>query len=319
MYVPGSFEWNGRVDGEKYDQLRWHQVIRNIDLNKDGILKRGFCILGFKSDEGIKRNSGRPGAGAAPDEIRRYLASLPCHFDEIGLYDAGDVICTDGKLEEAQEELSRMVKTLFQLKLFPIVIGGGHEVAYGTVMGYHGYFLNVPGIINFDAHFDMRDYSNGASSGTSFKQIGDFCRENKKVFNYCCVGIQKASNTRELFHRAKEYGAKWIDAEMIRFNPSRALKELDEFIDSFMGDIHLSICCDVFAQNIAPGVSAPQPFGLSADEFLNLFYFAISSGRIRSFDIAEVSPLLDRDSDTSRLAAHIIFRLVDGLVFNKLF
>ncbi len=318
MYVPGNFDWKGRVDGEAYDQLRWHQVIKKIDLNKENVLKKGFCLLGFKSDEGVKRNKGRVGAKEAPDQIRKYLAPLPCHFDEIRLYDAGDVMC-DGNLEEALEVLSEKVKSMFQLNLFPIIIGGGHEVAYGSVMGFYGYYLKVPGIINFDAHFDMRDYSEGPNSGTSFKQIGDFCNENKEVFNYCCVGIQKAGNTRELFHRAKEYGVKWIDAEMVRFNPTRALKELDEFMDSIIGGAHLSICCDVFAQHLAPGVSAPQPFGLEMDEFLNLFYFAISSGKLKSFDIAEVSPPLDRNSSTARLAAHIIFRLVDGLVFNKLF
>ncbi len=317
-YVSGGFNWTGRVDGDSYDQLRWHQVVKQIDLDRVGSLKKGFCLLGFKCDMGVKANKGRPGAAEAPDVVRAHLASLPCHLDEIGLYDAGDVIC-EKDLDAALDLLADRVRRIFQLNLFPIVIGGSHDVAFGTVSGYCRYFGDIPGIVNFDAHFDMRDYSAGPSSGTAFKQIGDICNDKKHTFKYCCVGVQKAANTRELFNRAKEYQVKWIDIEMVRFNSTRAIKELDEFVDSVMGNLHLSICCDVFANHVAPGVSAPQPFGMDLGEFLNLFYFMISTGKLKSFDIAEVSPPLDIDGRTSRLAAHIIFRLVDGLVFNKLF
>ncbi|GMT43425.1 MAG: formimidoylglutamase [bacterium] len=308
-YTGGNFNWIGRVDGIRKEQLRWHQVIRNIDLDKDKISAKGFCIIGFESDIGIEKNKGRIGAKEAPDTIRRHLSSLPWYFDNINLYDAGNVVCKDS-LENAQELLSNKVKDIFDAGLLPIIIGGGHETAFGSVIGFYKHFKDMPSIINFDAHFDMRDYKDGATSGTSFKQIGDICREVNKNFRYCCIGIQKSSNTQELFNRAANYGAKWIDTEMIRFNEKAALKKLDVFLNA-SDNIHLTICRDVFAQNAVFGVSAPQPFGLTTNEFLKFFYFVLKSGKVKSFDIAEVSPPLDVGDAASILTAHIIFRLTD--------
>lgn len=76
-----------------------------------------------------------------------------------------------------------------KIKVFKLSRGStwwGTWVAYGTYTGiYKNYAhqkLSKPqiGIINFDAHFDMRDYDNGASSGTMFLQIAHDCK--KKIF-----------------------------------------------------------------------------------------------------------------------------------------
>ncbi len=308
-YIPGSFNWNGRVDGDKKEQLRFHQVVKNIDIKAIEPKTKGFCIIGFKSELGVKKNKGRSGAKEAPDAIRKKLASLPWHFDNIDFYDAGDIVC-ENSLENAQSIVANIIKTAIDKGLFPIVIGGGHESAFGSIKGIYDSKKTMPSIINFDAHFDMRDYSNGASSGTSFRQLGDICKKSDEEFRYLCIGIQKSSNTQELFNTAKSYKAQWIDTDMIRFNQQEAIKKLDEFTEEAC-NIHISVCMDVFAQSIAPGVSAPQPFGISTAEFLKFFYYAIKSGKVRSFDMAEVSPVLDLVEQTSSLAAHIIFRLMD--------
>ncbi len=315
MYKPLDYQWKGRVDGEKDEQLRWHQVVEYIDLERVSDVKHGFCIIGFKSDEGVKRNRGRVGAKKAPDEIRKCLFSLPWHFGSVALYDAGDVECS-GDLELAQDELKSLVSIVHEKKLFPIILGGGHEVAFPSIMGFYESRGKLPSIVNFDAHFDMRDYSSGPTSGTSFRQIGDFCKSRGERFKYCCVGIQKSANTKELFDVAKDYGAKWIDIEMIRFNPKRALAELSAFLDESL-DVHLTICSDVFAEYLAPGVSAPQPFGLQLTEFLNLFYLVVKSGKLTGFDIAEVSPPLDEGFRSSNLAARIVFKVVEAVCLTK--
>ncbi len=315
MYKPLGYKWSGRVDGEKKEQLRWHQVAEYIDLERVSDVKPGICIIGFKSDEGVRRNKGRVGAKEAPDEIRKHLFSLPWHFGSVALYDAGDVECF-GDLELAQDELKSLVSVIHEKKLFPIILGGGHEVVYPSIMGFYENKGELPSIVNFDAHFDMRNYNSGPTSGTSFRQIGDFCKTRGEQFKYCCVGIQKASNTKELFDVAKEYGAKWIDIEMIRFNPKRALAELSAIVNQ-SSDIHLTICSDVFAEYLAPGVSAPQPFGLQLTEFLNLFYLVVNSGKLTGFDIAEVSPPLDEGFRTSNLAARIVFKVVEAVCLTK--
>jgi formiminoglutamase len=311
-YFRLPYSWQGRVDSNKKEHLRWHQVIEYIDLDNDKQLDKGFCIIGFKTDKGVEKNKGRKGAFEAPDTIRSYLSSLPWHFDSsVKLYDAGNVVCIEN-LEKMQNLMEDKVDKIMSLGLFPIIIGGGHEIALGSILGNYKHSSKMPSIINFDAHFDLRSLEDGPTSGTSFSKAAEVAKNSKQPFNYFCIGIQKASNTPYLFNKARKLNTQWIeqDAAIFNFNESKA--KLKDFI-SRSENIHLTICMDVFRADIAPGVSAPQPFGLDIERFLRFFNEIIKSNKVKSFDIAEVAPNLDVDDRTSRLAAHIIFRLVDGL------
>ena len=78
-------------------------------------------------------------------------------------------------------------------------------------------------------------------------------------------------------------------------------------------NIHLSICCDVFNSANAPGVSAPQPFGLEPEMVLSFVKQILRSGKVISFDISEVSPRFDHDDNTAKLAAVIIYAVLNTL------
>ena len=86
------------------------------------------------------------------------------------------------------------------------------------------------------------------------------------------------------------------------------------FLDDFMLNldyIYLSICLDVLAECYAPGVSAPQPLGLSPWQVIPLLKYIMQSGKVISLDIAELSPPLDQEQKTARLAALIIAELLN--------
>ncbi len=310
-YFPQKELWQGRFDGDGDLHKRWHQVISYIDLDNENSKKSGVCIIGFKSDLGVEKNKGRKGAFHAPDTIRKQLSSLAWHFGDFGLYDAGDVVCISN-LEDSQKLLSEKIEKIFNLGMFPVVLGGGHEVALGSIMGSLAYNKRVPSVINFDAHFDIRDYSEGLSSGTSFSKAYDTAKSRSMDFNYICLGIQKASNTAYLFDKASKMNSKWITYDDMLFNRQHSIKIVEGFIKT-SDNIHLTICSDVFNSSTAPGVSAPQPFGMDVVLFLEFFNLIIKSGKLKSFDIAEVAPNLDIDDRTSRLAAQIVFRLTEGL------
>ncbi|WP_138160416.1 formimidoylglutamase [Peptoniphilus catoniae] len=320
-YVLESPEtWQGRIDDtEDYDSFRWHQWIKLIDLN-DNSLKAfdgtfAFCLIGFECDFGIGLNKGRVGAAKGPVSIRKELANLPCQFnEEIKIFDAGNII-TDGlSLDEAQDCLGEAVNRILDLNMFPIVLGGGHETAFGHFKGLFKHFLKDDesiGIINFDAHFDTRPYEKfGGTSGTMFRQIRDLVQENGFDYNYMCIGIQKHSNTKSLFNFAKENEVKYILAKDIvnRDIPS-LFDEIDEFIQS-VDYIYITICSDVFSTAFAPGVSAPQALGMDPEKAIVLLKHILSHENVVSFDIAEVSPRFDKDNTTATLAAVLIFSLV---------
>lgn len=66
------------------------------------------------------------------------------------------------------------------------------------------------GLINFDAHFDLRPYEHGPSSGSMFRQIADIYKKEQAAYHYLPLGIQEHSNTVSLFKYAKEIGADYI-------------------------------------------------------------------------------------------------------------
>lgn len=318
--------WSGRIDSlDDAESFRIHQVVRLIDLREvDGKIfdyaKLNFCIIGFCSDEGILRNKGRVGASEGPKYIRKELSNLPARFyQQANIYDAGDVFCLAQNLELAQKKLAEMVEKIIDLKLIPIVLGGGHDVAFGNFLGISDHLNKQKskqqlGIINFDAHFDLRSYDDGASSGSMFLQIADKCKAEKQQFSYMCIGIQKSGNTVRLFKTADALNTEYILAKNI-VKPKYGVikKKIQKFI-STKDHIYMTICSDVFNAAYAPGVSALQPFGMNPEVALKFIKEVVKSKKVISLDIAEVSPRFDNDNRTAKLAALIIFAIINTYV-----
>lgn len=259
-------------------------------------------MIGFESDEGVRRNNGRVGAASAPSEIRKKLASLPYNLDnDTSIVDTGDVGCENGKLEQAQAVLGEQITKLLRHSYTPIILGGGHETLYGHYLGVREFIGSDAslGIINIDAHFDMRE-SEIPSSGTMFKQILD---EDPRA-GYLCLGIQRFGNTKALFNVAKTYGCQYIMEEDLAFGDSTK-KIIDEFADGY-DYVLLTLCTDSLNASAAPGVSAPSPFGLDPKLVRLLLRYIVSKENTTSFDISEVNPLLDESDKTTKLAAYLI-------------
>lgn len=302
--------WKGRVDGTTDDHLRWHQIIKCIDLKDNKDLSGYFILLGFACDEGVKRNHGRAGAEKGPEVLKKTLANLPVFSGEnTKIIDAGTVNCKNEQLEAAQESLGFIIHLILKRGGFPIVLGGGHEITFGHYLGLKANYNKSIGILNFDAHFDMRKPQQQiATSGTGFYQIALL----EKNIRYLPIGIQKISNTKILFDTARDHQITWIEAQDFQIaNRSRIKKKIESFIDS-IDHLYLTIDLDVFAACYAPGVSAVAFNGIVPDAFfLEIFHFIISSDKLVSIDIAELNPEYDCDNRTAKLAADLLFRLVN--------
>lgn len=318
-YISAIENWNGRIDSEKdYDAFRWHQWVRELDLvteDKPFSGEQGFAFIGLCSEQGVRRNKGRTGTALAPDLIRKQMSNLPCTFDSsVGLYDAGNIVCQDISMEEGQELLGRAVAKILDMGLFPIVLGGGHETTFGHFCGQlsHDPKLDM-GIVNFDAHFDLRPYDRGSSSGSMFRQIYDICTDRGLNYGYMPLGIQKHSNTVSLFKSAEAFGVKYVLArDMQNGSYAPVLDKIDTFIFDH-DSIYITICADVFSSAFAPGVSAPQSTGLDPEQVLPIIKHIIRTRKVRGFDICEISPRFDQDDTTASLGAVIIFSVVNSI------
>src|SRR5690625_4788889 len=111
------------------------------------------------------------------------------------------------------------------------------------------------GIINLDAHFDLR-VDHMPSSGTMFEQI----LSADSHAGYLCLGIQIPANTKALFAAAEKYNCQYILEEAV-MDKEYTFGVIDEFCSQY-DFIILTLCTDVIASSSAPGVSAPSPFGL---------------------------------------------------------
>lgn len=302
--------WAGRQDTDSAgDTRRLHQVVVPFNASSEN----NAALIGFSCDEGVRRNHGRTGAAQGPDAIRRMLANLPAHGIEC-LFDAGNIDCVDGELEQAQLRLADSVKQTLSQRVFPLVLGGGHEVAYGTFLGITGHLDQTLRterllIINFDAHFDLRE-SDQASSGTPFKQMAEWCRQAGVEFNYLCYGISELGNTPALFSRARELGVDFkSDSEIAYGSLTDFGRELQEKIATAT-HVYLTIDLDVLPAEKAPGVSAPAALGMQLEKVEYLIRIAKDSGKLIAADIAECNPTYDRDGLTAKVAARLAHTLL---------
>ena len=314
LYKPSNPSvWSGRIDSETdYDQYRYHQIVKCAELKEmtDG---NEVTILGFESDIGVERNGGRIGAVKGPDYFRKNIGSLCWHGDPGGFIDAGN-IKPERDLKAAQHELGKAVFFLLEKKKRPFIIGGGHETAFGHFKGIAD-FLNKhdpeakPGILNIDAHFDLRSYENGAHSGSSFLQAHDYALEKELDLKYFVYGINSDNNTRHLFNKANDLGAIYCTNQEIFQHEPEALQKLRNFLQS-RTHIYLTVCLDVFLSAIAPGVSAPAWNGIMLSHAQKVFDIVKKSGMLMSMDVCELNPEYDEHGKTARVAGTLFSELV---------
>ena len=297
--------WLGRTDHlENRTSFRYHQIVELEQIEKLESLNETCVIIGFESEEGVRRNKGQLGAAKAPNALRSELAKLPWKLSkEKRLADIGTIKCIGNDLEKSQKQLGEVVNEVLNKKMIPIILGGGHETAYGHYLGVRNHIGEDAklGIINIDAHFDLRPYDVQTSSGTMFRQI----LEQDENSNYFVLGIQRYGNTQELFDKADELDVTYIyEEEMHRGQFEQVNTALEKFIQKH-DYIMLTLCTDVLNAAFAPGVSAPSPFGLDPTIVRAIIKAVTSHDKVLSFDISEVNPTMDENNRTVKLGAYL--------------
>lgn len=309
--------WQGRLDADEGPRARrWHQEVRPLLAGAPP----GVALLGFACDEGVRRNQGRVGAAEGPPALRRALADLAWHGDR-PVHDAGDVLVDEEALEEAQAELGAHVARLLGEGHLPVVMGGGHEVAYGSFLGLSAHLAGAApaggaarplrlGVVNLDAHLDLR--AGRASSGTPFRQIAEGCAARGWPFRYLCLGVDEAANTAALLDTAARLGAAWRrdrDCAAGRLPEVRGL--LAAFLE-LVDRVHLTVDLDALPGAAAPGVSAPAARGLPLEVAEAVVDDVLSSGKLALFEVAELCPRLDQDGRTAKVAARLVAQVARG-------
>ena len=316
-YYPIHYPYYQQAIEDDLYAAKWGMLIQLLDVSQKDLQAfpgKNFALIGFKCDKGVYINNGRVGAVEGPQAIRQQIAKLPWHLGrEVQVFDVGNIDGPNKSLEELQASLAALVKRVRELNLIPIVLGGGHETAYGHFKGLKD-SLNEDetlATINMDAHFDLRPYDQtGPNSGTGFRQMYDNLANRNEEFPYLILGLQEHNNNLFLFDFvAKSSSIQFLTGmDLYRMAPQEIFKAIDAFLEG-KDHIYLTIDMDCFSYGMAPGVSAIQSLGVDPKLALLLFQHLASTGKLLGFDIVEVSPPHDIDNHTSNLAATFVFYL----------
>ena len=266
-------------------------------------------LLGFPSDEGVRRNGGRVGAAGGPKAIRPALYRLTAdprseEFEDLlgRTRDLGDLEISRN-LEFDQQHLGEALGPYLEQGVFVIVLGGGHETSYGHFQGYARASQRVE-ILNWDAHADVRELKDGKGhSGSPFRQaIED---PSGKCRRYTVAGLQPHSIARAHLDYVGKHGRAVWREEVTR-------EAIDELYRGVAGPTLVSFDLDAVSDAEAPGVSAPTSAGLPNELWLAAAHAAGCCPAVTSADVVELNPAVDRDSQTVRLAALTVWWLLRG-------
>lgn len=271
-------------------------------------------IISFPSDEGVKRNGGRPGAAEAPELIFEQLMKLTPHpayhqrhtelLESVSFCES---ISCSGDVESDQELLGEKTESLLKDEIIPVIIGGGHETSFGHFLGYVNAKKPVT-ILNIDAHADVRPLKDGcAHSGSPFRQALE--HPSRLCISYNVFGLNPSSVSLEHYNYVNENGKAVFRSDVN-----------SKMIQNFLGHVNpeavmATIDMDVVNQSEAPGVSAPNSAGITGSVGLKCAFELGKNPAVRSLDICEVNPVYDRDNQTIKLAAHAIWYFLLGLSF----
>jgi len=261
---------------------------------------RGIGLIGLADDEGVRLNNGRPGARDGPRAIRQALANYgqaSCigllnteRGTALRIVDAGDLI-PGRDLTETHDRVTASVRSLLELGLLPIGVGGGHDLTFPLVRAVAAAMEGALHGVYFDAHLDVRE---SLGSGMPFRRIIEHCN----VASLHCLGMNRFANSAD--HVA------WFlshHGHLETFSAADWPGDENQFV---------SIDLDVLDVCHAPGVSAVNPAGLSASTLAD---YAVSAGRcsnVGCFDIMELCPTHDEDGRTARVAAHLLLCFISG-------
>jgi arginase len=253
-----------------------------------------FHLIGLPTDI---NSSFERGAAKAPQAIREALWSdrgnLSCENGmEIGvdfaIEDLGDLPLTEDTPSDDILITKAVAKSLAEAAV-PLLLGGDHAVTVPTMAAIHAHYGAVT-ILHFDAHPDLYDNfaENPRSHASPFARIMEAGHAKRLVQ----VGIRTL--TRHCREQAKRFDVEII--EMPRFTP--------EAVPVLTGPIFVSLDLDGIDPSQAPGVSHPEPGGLSVRDVLKVLDRI--EGQIIGADIVELNPARDIADVTAILAAKLV-------------
>ena len=246
-----------------------------------------------------------PGAcDQAPELLRQTLKRIGRYDVETGreletrVRDRGDVELAGLSIEEATPLLRDAVAASAEAHALTLLVGGNNAVTRPAVLGLGG-ALDEVGLITLDAHFDMRDTSEGLSNGNPVRAL---LEDGLPGANIAQVGLASFANSAAMHADATAAGNLVVTMSDVR---SHGIDwAVGHALDHVAHCDALVIDCDIDVVDRAQFPAAPgaRPGGMAVHDFFHAVRRLASDARVRVIDLTEWDPPLD-PSDLSALTA----------------
>lgn len=288
---------NAMMPATEWRRFRIYMALENLKNND-------VALIGIMSDA---NSSHRRGAAAAPEFIRRSLhngsANL-CSESGVDLagnsrfVDVGDRLVKDDP--ESFLAIEADVDKITKQGALPLVLGGDHAISYPVLRAVN--HVNGPvNILHFDAHPDLyHDYE-----GNPWSHASPFARimEQGLASRLVQVGIRTLNNS--LRAQVERFG--------VEVHEMRSL-DIHSIGRDFDGPVYISCDIDALDPAFAPGVSHPEPGGLSVRDILTIVQRL--PNRIVGADIVEYNPKRDINDMTAMVAAKLLKEIAGRMLLN---
>lgn len=277
----------------------------------------------------------RYGTNLGPNAIRAMglldcLASICKDVDDRGNVGVGSVRRDQPRnlknlrsIIAGSSKLAARVSEIVANKRFPLVLGGDHSIAIGTLAGIARHY-NRLGVIWFDAHADINTAETtpsgnihgmplAASMGLGHPElvrIGGYVQK-VNAENIVMIGIRDIDpGEAELIrsHNIKVYTMQNVRELGIQ----TIINETIDYLSSRCDGIHLSFDLDGLDPLVTPGVGTPVAGGISYQDTLTAMRLLAAADVITSAEVVELNPILDRENKTTIAAISMVYALLGG-------
>jgi len=204
------------------------------------------------------------------------------------------------------DELSRLVETAIGQGGIPIVLGGDHSIAIGSLAGVKRARKAAPGLIWIDAHGDINTPLTSPSGNVHGMPVSIALEEhNIDVERTVLIGLRDVDAGERA--RIKELGVRAFSmTEIDRLGMERVMELALEIVGSEPRGVHVSFDMDGIDPREAPGTGTAVPGGLTYREAHLAMEMIADSGALGSLDVTETNPILDEHNRTAALAVELI-------------
>ncbi len=209
-------------------------------------------------------------------------------------------------IQEVCDTLAGVVESAVRAGGLPIVLGGDHSIAMGTLAGLTRARSSPPGIVWIDAHADINN-PESSSSGNVHGMPLWFALRNGFARPETTVQIGLRDVDRDEKRLLRECGVKaYSMTDVDKLGMMRVMESALEIAGKAEAPIHVSFDMDGIDPSEAPGTGTPVKGGLSYREAHLVMEVLHESGRLGSIEMVEINPILDHRNQTAALAVGLI-------------